>query len=84
MLIVFIFFATYHRPANKTPKSTQISPETVPKAATTSPSWLSWQHLGDSWAQLAAKLALTAALGRHLGANLAQHRPKCIKKRTLK
>jgi hypothetical protein len=59
LLIVFILFATYRRPAKKTPKSTQICSEIIQKTPENSPSWLSWQHLGESWAQLAANLALT-------------------------
>ena len=55
-------------------------------------SWLSWHHLGDSWAQLAAnsrlhvsaKFACPAALCRHLGVNLPQHRRTSTKNRTLK
>ena len=72
LLLVFILFAIPTHPQKETRKSFQNSSQIVPKEAKKRPSWSSWQHLGDSWAQLAANLIPTWFILLHLAAKLSR------------
>ena len=67
-VVRFHTFRYSHPPAKKDTKRFQNWLEIVPKEATKRPSWPSWQHLGDSWAQLAPNLVPTWSILLHLHA----------------
>jgi hypothetical protein len=76
----FHTFCFSHPPAKEDTENNQNLLEIVPKEDTKWPSWLSWQHLGNSWRQLAANLVPTWSILLHLAAKLCQASLKIYKK----